>query len=285
LIAPVANLSAIVGNLIPVTSNIYNIGGDGIKWNEIFTGGNIQTTSYVLAGQGIQTPLTETGNLNSNTALIYNEAIVGNIRTVDSFGRANLGNVITSSGVFWANGVAYSTSDSGFDYGVSPAGYTINLTNGSSLIPGGIGVGNVDTSATSLTLFGQNYAGYGEALNENLVHLLENFAAGSAPANPLSGQQWWDTTNNVLKVYTGSSWKIASGATSSTTAPTDLSALGGDLWFDSSANQQLKVYSGSAWVTVGNTYTMGNYQNWTSNVTTVSSALDQLAARLKAAGF
>ena len=31
-------------------------------------------------------------------------------------------------------------------------------------------------------------------------------------------------------------------------------------------------------------YTMGNYQNWTSNVTTVSSALDQLAARLKAAG-
>lgn len=32
-------------------------------------------------------------------------------------------------------------------------------------------------------------------------------------------------------------------------------------------------------------YTMGNYQNWTSNVGTISSALDQLAARLKAAGF
>ena len=33
-------------------------------------------------------------------------------------------------------------------------------------------------------------------------------------------------------------------------------------------------------------YTMGNYRNWTSgNVTTISSALDQLAARLKAAGF
>jgi hypothetical protein len=32
-------------------------------------------------------------------------------------------------------------------------------------------------------------------------------------------------------------------------------------------------------------YTMGNYQNWTSNVTTISSALDQLAERLKAAGF
>jgi hypothetical protein len=38
---------------------------------------------------------------------------------------------------------------------------------------------------------------------------------------------------------------------------------------------------------VGNvSYTMGNYQNWTQgNVYTVASALDQLAARLKAAGF
>ena len=38
---------------------------------------------------------------------------------------------------------------------------------------------------------------------------------------------------------------------------------------------------------VGNVgYTMGNYQNWTQgNVYTISSALDQLAARLKAAGF
>jgi hypothetical protein len=34
-----------------------------------------------------------------------------------------------------------------------------------------------------------------------------------------------------------------------------------------------------------NAYTMGNYQNWTSNVTTISSALDQLAQRLTNAGF
>jgi hypothetical protein len=31
-------------------------------------------------------------------------------------------------------------------------------------------------------------------------------------------------------------------------------------------------------------YTMGNYQNWTSNVTTISSALDQLAERIKNLG-
>jgi hypothetical protein len=135
--------------------------------------------------------------------------------------------------------------------------YTINLTNGTEIIAGGLSDGAVDTSATSLTLIGKNYAGYGEILNENLVHLLENFAspnsgATSGPPNPLAGQLWWDTTNNILRVYSGTSWKISTGATSApfSSPPGDLSALGGDLWFDST-NQQLKIYSGSSWVTVG----------------------------------
>lgn len=130
--------------------------------------------------------------------------------------------------------------------------YTINLTNGTEIIAGGLSDGAIDTSATSLTLIGKNYAGYGEFLNENLVHMLEHFAAGTGPANPLRGQLWWDTTNNILKVYSGNSWKISTGATSSpfSSPPADLSALGGDLWFDST-NQQLKIYSGASWVTVG----------------------------------
>lgn len=135
--------------------------------------------------------------------------------------------------------------------------YTINLSNGTEIIAGGLSDGSVDTSATSLTLIGKNYAGYGEILNENLVHLLENFAqpnsgANPGPPNPLAGQLWWDTTNNILRVYSGTSWKISTGATSApfSSPPGDLSALGGDLWFDST-NQQLKIYSGSAWITVG----------------------------------
>ncbi len=135
--------------------------------------------------------------------------------------------------------------------------YTINLTNGTEIVAGGLSDGSVDTSATSLTLIGKNYAGYGEILNENLVHLLENFAspnsgANPGPPNPLAGQLWWDTTNNILRVYSGTSWKISTGATSApfSSPPGDLSALGGDLWFDST-NQQLKIYSGAAWITVG----------------------------------
>lgn len=128
--------------------------------------------------------------------------------------------------------------------------YPITLSNGQPLLDLSDGV--IDNSATSLLLIGKNYAGYGEALNENLVHMLEHFANGTQPANPLAGQLWWDTTNNILKVYSGTSWKISTGATSApfTSPPGDLSALGGDLWFDST-NAQLKVYSGSNWITVG----------------------------------
>ncbi len=130
--------------------------------------------------------------------------------------------------------------------------YTINLTNGTTLVPGGLSDGTIDNTHSSLTLIGRDYAGYGQFLNENFVYLLENFANTSGPANPLKGQLWWDTTNNILRVWSGSSWKISTGATSApySSPPTDLSALGGDLWFDTT-NQQLKVYSGTTWITVG----------------------------------
>lgn len=130
--------------------------------------------------------------------------------------------------------------------------YSINLTNGTTLIPGGLSDGTVDTTHSSLTLIGRDFAGYGQFLNENLVYMLENFANGTGPANPLKGQLWWDTNNNILRVWSGSSWKISTGATSSpfSNPPSDLSSLGGDLWFDTT-NSQLKVYTGTAWIVVG----------------------------------
>jgi hypothetical protein len=130
--------------------------------------------------------------------------------------------------------------------------YTINKSDGSTLVPGGLSDGTINTTATSLTLIGKDYAGYGQFLNENFVYLLENFASVGPPSNPIAGQLWWDKTNNILKVYTGNTWKISTGATTSPYAspPVDLSAQGGDLWFDST-NSQLKVWSGTSWVTIG----------------------------------
>jgi len=99
-----------------------------------------------------------------------------------------------------------------------------------------------------MVLIGKNYAGYGDFLDENFVHLLENGANTTAPGAPLTGQLWWDKTNNLLKVYNGTIFKTISAATASASAPS--SNVVGDLWYDT-VNQQLKVWTGAAFLVVG----------------------------------
>jgi len=128
--------------------------------------------------------------------------------------------------------------------------YTITTTAGATLAS--IADGTVNSTATSLTLIGKNYAGYGIFLNENYIKLLENFTNPSAPTAPLTGQLWYDSTNALLKVYNGTIWKPISSSASGSSQPA--SPVVGDLWYDS-ANAQLKVWSGSAFITVGPSYT------------------------------
>ena len=142
------------------------------------------------------------------------------------------------------------------------ANYHINLTNGQPLFGvGGLSPTVIDTSATSLNMIGQNSPNYGTALNTNFVRLLENFSFGSPPSPALAGQLWWDSTNNILRVYTGYNWKISTGATVAPLAspPTDRSPLGGDLWYVQDQDL-LKIWTGLAnggdgdgWKTVGST--------------------------------
>jgi hypothetical protein len=144
--------------------------------------------------------------------------------------------------------------------------YTINLTDGSIFAT--VADGTINT-ASSMILVGKNYAGYGEFLDENFIHLLENGSNTTAPGAPLTGQLWWDKTAGVMKVYNGTAFKTISGATSSASQPT--SNVAGDLWFDS-VNQQLKVYNGSAFVLVGPASTSGQGTSGTV-VTTVVDTL------------
>ena len=129
--------------------------------------------------------------------------------------------------------------------------YTINKTDGTVVAT--IADGTIDNS-TSLTLFGKSYSGFGELLNENLVKLLENSSSTSAPASPLKGELWFDSANNQIKVYDGTSFKPSGGAKSQATAPTSPSA--GDLWHDTD-DDQLYVYTGSEFLLVGPVYTSG----------------------------
>ena len=113
---------------------------------------------------------------------------------------------------------------------------------------------------TSLDFVGKNYTGYAKSIAENFLHLLENFAAASAPSNPIIGQLWYDTniTNNPaqpqLKVWDGTKWVAAGNITKKTVQPT--TGVIGDLWVDT-ANQQLYLWSGSSWILVGPQFSEG----------------------------
>lgn len=129
--------------------------------------------------------------------------------------------------------------------------YTVNLTDGTVFAV--VQDGTINTSS-SVTLVGKNYAGYGEFLDENFIHMLENFSNSTAPGAPLVGQLWYDNTNFLLKVYNGTAWKTLASSTSSSTEPEG--NVIGDLWFDT-LNQQLKVYNGTAFIVVGPAYSSG----------------------------
>jgi hypothetical protein len=127
--------------------------------------------------------------------------------------------------------------------------YTINLTNGNVLTT--IPDGTINTTACSQTLVGKNYAGYGQFLDDNFVHLLENAANSTSPSAPLTGQLWFNTTTTILQVYNGTGWKSLGGSQSASTAPSNNST--GDLWYNTTT-QQLNVWTGTAWLLVGPIY-------------------------------
>ena len=76
--------------------------------------------------------------------------------------------------------------------------YTIVKSDGTVLTT--IPDGTINTTSTSIGLPGRNYAGYGQTLDTNFVHQLENFADTTPPSNPLRGQLWYNTNNSTLYV-------------------------------------------------------------------------------------
>jgi len=128
---------------------------------------------------------------------------------------------------------------------------------------GSITVNDLDLNQTTdLSFVGKNLPGYAQAIGENFLHLLENFASSfiDRPTKPVLGQLWYDTGTTSsppqpqLKVWDSTKWVAAGNVTKSIARPT--TAVIGDLWVDTS-NQQLYLWSGSNWLLVGPQFSEG----------------------------
>jgi microcystin-dependent protein len=109
---------------------------------------------------------------------------------------------------------------------------------------------NTNNNERSLVFPGRKVTGYGQAIAENFLALLENFASPVAPLNPTEGQLWYNNDTGVLQIWDDSNWKAANGIQKGPSAPGTADSKIGELWVDT-ANQQLRIFTGSKWVLVG----------------------------------
>ena len=147
--------------------------------------------------------------------------------------------------------------------------YTVNKTDPSESPNQYTVQDSVLNTQTDVSLIGKGYAGYGEIVAENFLHLLENFSNSNAPSKPIKGQLWYDSSTQKLKIFTGTSFQPVGGANYQNTAPVGLNA--GDLWVNSTT-QQLYFNNGTDDVLVGPAATTDSGFSFD----TILSSIDQL---------
>ena len=104
--------------------------------------------------------------------------------------------------------------------------YSIYNTSSSATYTITDGTVNIDTD---IGLVGKGYLGYGPTINRNFLQLLENFSGATAPSKPIRGQLWYDSLNQAVKVYNGTTFSAISGSAltaTNLTVANDLSVSG-----------------------------------------------------------
>lgn len=96
---------------------------------------------------------------------------------------------------------------------------------------------NTSSLDTSLTFPGRNVVGYGQIIAENFLHLLENFASATKPVNPVEGQLWYDAESGVLQLWDSTDWKSASNIQKGPSEPSVEESRVGELWVDTTNQQ------------------------------------------------
>lgn len=100
--------------------------------------------------------------------------------------------------------------------------YRINYTD-TQKTPIFLNSGVLNSSSLDITLIGMNVMEYGVEFDDDILHILENFAAYENPSDPATpdltkviapvlshptqGELWYNKTQSLLFVYTGSAWE------------------------------------------------------------------------------
>lgn len=99
---------------------------------------------------------------------------------------------------------------------------------------------------TSLELVGKDYFGYGEAVAQSFVSLLENFATGEpALSKRITGQLWYDDANETLKIWQRDHW---SGTTMNQKFISDVANTERDVFVVESCGAPVAMFSNAEFV-------------------------------------
>lgn len=143
--------------------------------------------------------------------------------------------------------------------------YILYKSNGSVLAT--IADATQDNVSTSLTFLGRNFNGYGQVIEDNFLHLLENFSNTTNPSHPIQGQLWFDSTTGTtqLKVFydpSGTYNKGIASLTVGTTSTVDVPVTGDMVWDTASRSLQIYDQDTGDFIKVGPYDGVGNDTNW-----------------------
>ena len=93
-------------------------------------------------------------------------------------------------------------------------------------------------------------------LKEYIADFMGWVSQATAPTNPSDGDGWYDTGDDELKIYNGTSFVAVGGSNWAIQATAPTSPNEGDGWYDTGDDDALKIWDGSSWVTVGGTATV-----------------------------
>lgn len=106
-----------------------------------------------------------------------------------------------------------------------------------------IATGGYDADSTTLLLVGRGLINWGDPFQENMLHILENFASPTPPDRQTVGQMWYDFANKQLFVWDGGRWSTVSKPYVGPIPPPEDGLVRGSIWFDTST-RKIMYYTG-----------------------------------------